>query len=228
MFAAPRRDLRAYLAQVPDPRGRQGKRHVFTATLTAVICAILQNCRGYEAIAQWLAEQPLDFLWTLGFTRRPPTETGVRRLLSRIDVTALEAALTRWISDVLEEPAAAAELAPTAIDGKALRGTWNRFDRAVLLLAVVDARTKCVLHQRPVPPHTNEHQISLEVLKDLVLTGRVITADAAFCHQDVCQTIIDSGGHYVLPVKDNQPTLLNAISLEFAAQDAVFSPLRPA
>ena len=83
MFAAPRRDLREYLAQVPDPRGRQGKRHDFTATLTAVICAILQNCRGYEAIAQWLAEQPLDFLWSLGFTRRPPTETGVRRLLSR-------------------------------------------------------------------------------------------------------------------------------------------------
>lgn len=228
MFAAPRRDLREYLSQVPDPRGRKGKRHVFTATLTAVICAILQNCRGYEAIAQWLAEQPLDFLWTLGFTRRPPTETGVRRLLSRIDVTAFEAALTRWITDVLEEPAATAELVPTAIDGKALRGTWDRFDRAVLLLAVVDAKTKCVLHQRRVPPDTNEHQIALDVLKDLVLTGRVITADAAFCHQDVCETIIDSGGHYVLPVKENQPTLLNTISLEFAATNAVFSPLGPA
>ena len=66
MFAAPRRDLRQYLAQVPDPRGRKGKRHVFTATLTAVICAMLQNCRGYEAIAQWLKEQPLDFLWSPG------------------------------------------------------------------------------------------------------------------------------------------------------------------
>ncbi len=225
MFAAPRRDLREYLAQVPDPRGRKGKRHVFTATLTAVICAILQNCRGYEAIAQWLAEQPLDFLWTLGFTRRPPTETGVRRLLSRIDVTAFEAALTRWITDVLEEPSAAAELVPTAIDGKTLRGTWHRFEGAVHLLAAIDAKTKCVLHQRQVPTDTNEHQVALEVLKDLVLTGRVITADAMFCHQDICETIIDSGGHYVLPVKDNQPTLLNAISLEFAAQDAVFSPL---
>jgi hypothetical protein len=228
MFAAPRRDLRDYLAQVPDPRGRKGKRHVFTAILTAVVCAMLQNCRGYEAIAQWLAEQPLDFLWSLGFTRRPPTETGVRRLLSRIDVAAFEAALTRWISDLSGEDQPSEELVPTAIDGKALRGTWNRFDRAVLLLAVVDARTKCVIHQRRVPAETNEHQTALEVLKDLVLTGRVITADAAFCHQDVCQTIIDSGGHYVLPVKENQQTLLNTISLEFTAQDAVFSPLSTA
>jgi len=105
----------------------------------------------------------------------------------------------------------------------------------VHLLAVVDAGTKCVLHQRPVPADTNEHQTALEVLKDLVLTGRVITADAMFCHQDVCQTIIDSGGHYVLPVKDNQPTLLHAISPEFTARDAVLplidrntGPLRPA
>lgn len=228
MFAAPRRDLREYLAQVPDPRGRKGKRHVFTATLTAVVCAMLQGCRGYEAIAQWLKEQPLDFLWSLGFTRQPPTETGVRRLLSRIDVAAFEAALTRWISDLLGEDQPSAELVPTAMDGKALRGTWNRLDRAVLLLAVVDAKTKCVLHQRRVPSDTNEHQIALDVLKELVLTGRVITADAMFCHQDVCQTIMDSGGHYVLPVKENQEALLNAISLEFTAQDAVFSPLHPA
>lgn len=223
MIAAPRRELREYLAQVPDPRGRKGKRHVFSAMLTAVVCAILQNCRGYGAIAQWLREQPLDFLWSLGFTRRPPTETGVRRLLSRIDVAAFEAALTRWTTDVLEEESPTSELKPTAIDGKSLRGTWQRFEGAVQLLAVIDTETKCVLHQRRVPGDTNEHQVALEVLKELVLTGRVITADAMFCHQDVCETITQSGGHYVLPVKENQETLLNAISLEFQARDEVLA-----
>jgi hypothetical protein len=231
MFAAPRRDLREYLAQVPDPRGRKGKRHAFTATLTAVVCAMLQGCRGYEAIAQWLEEQPLDFLWTLGFTRRPPKETGVRRLLSRIDVAAFEAALTRWITDVLGSPSPAAEtekpsspaaeLKPMAMDGKTLRGTWDRFAGAVQLLTVIDTETKCVLHQRRVPGDTNEHHTALEVLKDLVLKGRVVTADAIFCHQDVCETIVASDGHYVLPVKENQATLLNAISLEFQARDAI-------
>ena len=141
--------------------------------------------------------------------------------MSRIDVAAFEAALTRWITDVLAAESSASERKPTAMDGKALRGTWQRFEGAVKLLAVIDTQTKCVLHQRQVPSDTNEHQTALEVLKELVLTGRVITADAAFCYQDVCETIIDSGGHYVLPVKDNQPTLLNAISLEFTAQDAV-------
>lgn len=233
MLTALRGDLREYLAQVPDPRGRKGRRHVFAATLTAVVCAMLQNCRGYDAIGQWLSKQPLDFLHALGFWRTPPTASGLRKLLSKIDVTALEDALTRWITVVLPEATPASGLTPIALDGKSLRGTWNRLDRAVLantvhLLNVVDQRTKTVIHQRVVPGDTNEHKVALEVLKDLVLTGRVVTADAAFCHQDVCETVVAGGGHYVLPVKDNQPQLVAAISSEFTAQDAVFSPLRPA
>jgi len=93
----------------------------------------------------------------------------------------------------------------------------------VHLLNVVDQRTKTILHQRVVPGDTNEHKVALEVLKDLMLTGRVVTADAAFYHQDVCEIIIDGGGHDVLPVKDNQPQLVAAISSEFTAQDAVLS-----
>ena len=220
VLTVPRRDLREYLAQVPDPRGRKGRRPVFVATRTATVCAILQNCRGYAAIGQWLSEQPLDFLHALGFWRTPPTASGVRKLLSGIDVAALEAALTRWINDLLPDSGSTTDLVPIALDGKSLRGTWNRLDRAVHLLNVIDQRTKTVLHQRVVPGDTNEHKVALEVLKELVLTGRVVTADAAFCHQDVCQTIVERGGHYVLPVKDNQPQLVAAISSDFTAQNA--------
>ena len=110
VMTALRGDLREYLAQVPDPRGRKGRRHVFAATLTAVVCAMLQNCRGYDAPVfreeqggQWLSKQPLDFLHALGFWRMPPTASGLRKLLSKIDVTVLEDALTRWITEVLPE-----------------------------------------------------------------------------------------------------------------------------
>ena len=228
MFTAPRRDLRDYLAQVPDPRGCKGRRHVFTAILTAVVCSILQSCRGYDAIGQWLHEQSVDFWHLLGFLRKPPTASGLRKVLARIDVEAFEQALTHWISDVLNDENLPDELAPIAIDGKSLRGTWDRFNGAVHLLSVIDRRTRCVLHQRLVPADTNERMVALEVLKDLVLNGRLVTIDAAGCYQDVCQAVVDSGGHYMLPVKDNQPQLLAAITSEFAAQDAAFSPLRTA
>ena len=162
----------------------------------------------------------MRWLHALGFWRTPPTASGVRKLLSRIDATALEAALTLWIHDLLPDSVSTTDLVPIALDGKSLRGTWNRLDGAVHLLNVVDQRTKTVLHQRLVPGDTNEHKVALEVLKELVLTGRVVTADAAFCHQDVCQTIVERGGHYVLPVKDNQPQWVAAISSDFTAQNA--------
>ena len=74
---------------------------MFAATLTAVVCAMLQDCRGDDAIGQWLSKQPLDFLHALEFWRTPPAASGLRKLLSKIDVTALEDALTRWITVVL-------------------------------------------------------------------------------------------------------------------------------
>ncbi len=129
---------------------------------------------GLQAIGQWLSEQPLDFLHALGFLRTPLTASGLRQLLSRIDVTVLEESLTCWINDLLANETPPVDLARMALDGKSLRGTWNRFDRAVHLLNVVDQRTECVIHQRLVPGDTNEHKVALEVLKELVLTARVI------------------------------------------------------
>ena len=75
----------------------------------------------------------------------------------------LEDALTRWITVVLPEATPASGLTLIALDGKSLRGTWNRLDRAVHLLNVVDQRTKTVIHHRVVPGDTNEHKVALEV-----------------------------------------------------------------
>lgn len=63
----------------------------------------------------------------------------------------------------------------------------------------------------------------------------LVVGDAMFCQRDVCQEILDSGGDYLLAVKENQPGLLRDIALEFAAQPAARSfisqntgPLQPA
>jgi len=37
---SPAGDLRQHMAQVLDPRGREGKRHPLSAILTAVVCAV--------------------------------------------------------------------------------------------------------------------------------------------------------------------------------------------
>jgi hypothetical protein len=108
-----------------------------------------------------------------------------------------------------------------ALDGKALRGTLTPHQRAVHLLSLFDQRMGCVLSQQRVDEKTNEHKAALELLKTIVLKDCLVTGDAMFCHGEICQQIIDSGGDYFVVVKDNQPTLQETIAAEFRA---VFSP----
>ncbi len=97
--------------------------------------------------------------------------------------------------------------------------------RALLLVSAFDHETASVIRQQAVPRRTNEQKAVLDLWKQLVLTGRVITADAMHCEPQTCRQILDSGGHYLITVKDNQSTLHQAISQEFTAPNAVFSPL---
>lgn len=221
-------DLRQYLAQVPDPRGRSGCRHPLSAILTAVVCAVLSGANGYRPIAQWLHTQTVDFWHFLGFTRRPIKYGALRNLLNAISPEAFETALAAWLSDVYGGDPPPESLQGLAIDGKSLRGTRALDQAALMLVAAYDHKTCCVIRQLAVAPGTNEQKAALELLKQLVLTGRVVTADALHCQQETCHEIVDSGGHYVLTAKDNQPTLVATISSEFAALDAAFSPLRGA
>jgi hypothetical protein len=141
-----------------------------------------------------------------------------------LDPQAFEDALLAWLRALGVDCA----LSPVAIDGKSLRGTQTVDQRMVMLVAAFDHQTATVLRQLAVPVGTNEQKTALQLLKQLVLTGRVVTMDALHCQQETCRQIVDSGGDYVIPVKDNQPTLLSAISHEFAAEKAAFSPLHTA
>lgn len=218
--------LFAHLAQVPDPRGRKGRRHSLSAMLTAVVCGLLCGARGYTSLVEWLHDLPVDIWHFMGFTRRPPQKDGFRDLLMKLDPLQLEQALRAWVVEDLQLSPGVDPLPTISIDGKTLCGTLRAFTKAVHLLAAVDHHTGLVLGQLRVDEKTNEHKAALELLKSLVLKGRVVVGDAMFCQREVCQQTLDSGGDYFFSVKENQPTLLREIEHEFAAQPAAFSPLR--
>lgn len=196
--------------------------------LTAVVCGLLCGNRGYTQLVEWLHDLPVAVWHWMGYTRRPPKLDCFRDLLMKLDPATLEAALAAWIHEALGLELNPEQLQAVSIDGKTLCGTLRPFARAVHLLAAVDHQTGCVLSQCRVDETTNEHKSALELLQTLVLEGRVIVGDAMFCQRELCQQIIDSGGHYFLTVKGNQAGLGREISLELSAPDGAFSPLPPA
>jgi hypothetical protein len=189
--------------------------------LACVVCALLQGARGYSAIAQWVHSQDARLWHVLGFTRKPPTLGAFRNLLMAISPASFEDAVRRWVEHCLDTPDASATLQAVSMDGKTLRGTLESLGRAVHLLSLLDQKTGCTLSQTRVDEKTNEAKAALELLRSLVLKGRVVTGDAMFCQRELCQEVLQQGGHYLFVVKDNQPALREAIAAEFRA---AFSP----
>lgn len=138
-----------------------------------------------------------------------------RKLLRRLPAEALEAAVARWVKDLVPDPVPNGPLEGVALDGKSLCGTLDKHARSIHLLSLFDQQTGGVLRQLAMPSDTNEHKAALKLLKQIALRGRVITADAMFCQRDLCQQIVDDGGDYLIAVKDNQPELKAAIAAEF-------------
>lgn len=196
--------------------------------LTAVVCGLLCGNRGYTQLVEWLHGLPVAVWHWMGYTRRPPKLDCFRDLLMKLDPATLEAALAAWIHEALGIKLDAEQLQAVSLDGKTLCGTLRPFARAVHLLAAVDHQTGCVLSQARVGDETNEYSTALELLRTMVLKGRVVVGDAMFCQRELCQQILDAGGHYFLAVKGNQATLEREISLELSVPDGAFSPLHSA
>jgi len=213
--------LFAHLATIADPRSPHGRRFSLLALLASACAAVLCGQTSYAAIAQWTRNQPPALLHALGFFRKPPTDGAFRYLFSLLDLDAFEAAVAAWIAQLLSvQPE---QLRPTPLDGKTLCGSDDRLRGAVHLLSLLDGPTGGVLKQQAVDVKTNEHKAAFALLRGMVLHGRIITADAMFCHRDFAQEIRDRGGHYFFAVKDNQEQLQRDIASAF---EPAFSPLR--
>lgn len=184
---------------------------------------MLCGARSLYAIAQWGRDYnhlaPL-----LGLTRRRPDDTyrtprvsEPHTVLAGLDVARSEAAPTAWV-----RAAGYDDLAERVVhlDGQRVRGSHGHQPPGVHLLAVYSGELGAAVAQLAVAD-TAEHKTALEVLRVIPLGGLVPTADAAFTPRDVCEAIVAGGGHYVLPVKDNQPALKPDIAAGF---ERAFSP----
>jgi hypothetical protein len=182
---------------------------------------MLAGMTSYEAIVDYGKERGGEFLRLLGFTRRRGLcKATYSRVFRRLDVAAFEVAVSRWIRSRLG-PHEAPHL---SLDGKSLRGSRDGQTPAVHLLAAYAPDVQAVVAQLRVDAKTNELKAALEMLAILPIEGRVITADAIQTHREVCAQVIEGGGDYILPVKDNQPTLRADIAAAFAEPEAGFSP----
>jgi predicted transposase YbfD/YdcC len=104
-----------------------------------------------------------------------------------------------------------------AIDGKALRGAYERGKRSTPLhmVNVFAAEARLALAARKAPGR-NEAKGALDVLRMLSLEGCIVTADALHCNRPFATMVRARGGHFALALKENQAKLHAAVARRFA------------
>jgi hypothetical protein len=219
---APSGTLAAALAVVPDPRRPYGWRSDYppiplVALLQLSVAAIVCGARSLYAIAQWGRERQADdplLLEALGVPPgRSPCVATLHRVFKALDVAAFEQALGGWLAQTGVAPTDA-----LALDGKTLRGIHGEDIPGVHLVAAYAHAAQTVLGQLQAAGKGQELAAAEHLLDQLPLAGRLVTGDALLTQRTVAERIVARGGDYLLPVKDNQPSLR-------AELEGAFSPL---
>lgn len=218
--------LAAAFATIPDPRRTGSVRDPLPAMLTLAVGAILANQHAVVAIAEWGARQAAEHLRDLGFADgRTPRQATLQRLFCKLDGSRLDQVVSAWFQTV-SGPPGDGTLQGVAIDGKAQRGRL-RFaaDGPVHVLSAFCHETGIVLAREPITVTADKAEAEVTVvpalLDQLDWSERVLTGDALFCQREVCAQVQEAGGDDLLLVKDNQPTLREAIALLFDPSPAL-------
>jgi predicted transposase YbfD/YdcC len=201
--------------RLADPRAANARHdllEVLVIALAAILCGA-ETCSDMAEFGQ--AKEGLLRLF-LRLEHGIPSHDTFSRVFRLLDPDAFEAAFRRFMAAF----AKAHRLNLTgvvAIDGKALRGAFERGSRHQPLHMVnvwaVEARMSLAQQKAP---GRNETAGALEVLGLLSLKGCIVTADALHCHRAMARTVLDRGGDYVLAIKANRGPLFKAVVGQFA------------
>jgi predicted transposase YbfD/YdcC len=213
------RKFRRIFRRVADPRAANAQ-HNLLELLVVALAATLCGAEGCSDMADFGGAKEGVLRLFLRLEHGIPSHDTFSRVFRLLDPQAFEAAFRRFMAAFAQ--ANKLDLSGVvAIDGKALRGAFERGQRTAPLHLVnvwaVQARMVIAQHKAP---GRNEAAGALEALRLLSLQGCIVTADALHCHRAMAQTIVDRGGDYVLAIKANRRPLFRIVAQQFSRAGA--------
>lgn len=199
-----------FFRDMPDPCTGNHLTHKLHDVIVIALLAVICGADGWVQVAFW---GRCKARWLSTFLDLPggiPSHDTFGRIFSMLDPDRFERCFLNWMAAVVELSAGRL----VSIDGKAIRRSfehaWDKNAMAYLVSAFVSqGDNRVVFSQLAVEDKSNEIVAIPRLLDLLDLKGAIVTIDAIGCQREVAARVITDGGDYVLPVKDNQPTLLN-------------------
>ena len=203
--------LMSCLVEIDDPRkASNGTLHDFQEILVIAIAAMLSDSDTVEDIAFWARTKEAWLRRFLVLKNGIPSEETFLRIFRVLDPQQFEVVFRRWVSSVV-----GALNGTIAIDGKTVRGSGNGGETAIHMVSAFATDLGVVLGQEKVASKSNEITAIPELLEALYIKGFLVSIDAMGCQKIIARQIAGKGGDYLLMVKGNQPSLLDAIETTF-------------
>ena len=179
--------LLAALNDVPDPRRAQGKRYPLPYLLMFTVLALLSGARSYRGVITFLGQRQGILNAHFGCTlKRAPAVNTLRTVLQALDAETLEAAFRQHAKALLGLAGTAGHLV-IALDGKTLRGSFDHLadQKAAQVLTAFVSEAAIILAHTQIDEKSNEIPAVQRMIRDLGLTGVVLTADAMHCQKNL-------------------------------------------
>lgn len=212
------KEVRKLFAGVEDPRIDRTKKHPLESILYIVLCGSLAGIDSWTGFEDYAEAHFETFKQFIDLPNDIPSHDTIARVISALNVEAFSKCFQSFASELAERSKGV-----IWIDGKTMRGSFD--DRkSVSARHIVSAWSNCckvVLAQVKVNAKSNEITAIPQLLDLLDLHGQIVTIDAMGCQRDICDTIVQKSGDYVISLKGNQGNLHNDVELFLEDKDFV-------
>src|SRR5271169_218897 len=202
-----------HFADLEDPRMNRTRRHRLIDIVVVALCGVISGAESWVQVEKFGNNKRT---WLESFLELPngiPSHDTFGRVFAQLDPQQFHNCFANWINSL--HKVSKGRIVP--IDGKTMR---HSFDKAkgqspLHVVSAWAAQQHLVLGQVAVADKSNEITAIPELLKLIDVTGAVVTIDAMGCQKEIAAKIIEGKGDYVLALKDNHPTLAEAVSALF-------------
>jgi predicted transposase YbfD/YdcC len=207
--------FRKIFRSVRDPRAANAL-HELAEILVIALAATLCGAKGASDMELFGRAKEDVLRKFLQLRHGVPSHDTFSRVFRLLEPQAFERFFRRFMAAFAKANGLALN-GVVAIDGKALRGAYERGKAAtpLHLVNVFAVEARLALAARKAPGR-NEVLGALEVLGMLSLQGCIVTADALHCHRQFARSVLARGGDFVLALKQNQSKLFAHAVRRFA------------
>jgi predicted transposase YbfD/YdcC len=150
--------------------------------------------------------------WLSTFLALPngiPSPDTFRRVIECIHPKQMEQSFEQWVRTLVTDLG----VQVIAIDGKKLRGSYDRNNRqeCLYLVSAWAAEHRLVLGQTKVQDKSNESTAIPALLELLDISGCIVTLDAMGTQKTIATQIQAAKADYILCLKANHPKLFNQV-----------------